>query len=83
MYIVYALLNQQHKKIYIGQTENLEERLRIHNEHTFQGSFTSRYSGEWVVIYSESLKSRQDALRRERELKSYRGRQYIKTFIRG
>jgi predicted GIY-YIG superfamily endonuclease len=46
MFTVYAMYNSDHSKIYVGQTEDLEERLRAHNEHRFNQSYTSRFSGE-------------------------------------
>ncbi|MBI2003231.1 MAG: GIY-YIG nuclease family protein [Candidatus Wildermuthbacteria bacterium] len=81
MFFVYSLFNQKHGKIYIGQTDNLEERMKLHHDRVFRSSFTSRFDGNWILIYRESCPSRKDALRRERELKSYQGRQFIKKFI--
>ncbi len=80
MYVVYAIYNKYADKYYIGQTENLERRLKQHNNHTFAG-YTARYQGEWMVIYEESVSTRSDALRRERQLKSGNGREFIKQFI--
>ncbi len=80
MYTVYAIYNRKHDKIYIGQTQNLKERLRLHQSKIFLG-YTSRYDGKWELIYRESSATRQDALIREKQLKSYRGRVFIKQFI--
>ena len=80
MYTVYALYNIEHQKIYIGQTQDLDTRLKMHNNHVFNG-FTSRFDGDWIVIYSEPVQTRNDALKREKALKSYRGREFIKTHI--
>ncbi len=81
MYIVYAIYNRSAEKFYIGQTNNLDERLRLHNEHAIPGAYTARFKGTWEVIYSEKCTTRVDALHRERELKSYKGRQFVKTHI--
>ncbi len=81
MYSVYALYNKKHNKIYIGQTENLEERLRLHKDKAFQGSYTSRFDGEWSLIYKEETVDREQALVREKQLKSFRGREFIKQHI--
>ncbi len=67
-------------KIYIGQTSNLEERLKLHNDKVFKG-YTSRFDGSWIIVYSEVAVNRGEALRREKQLKSYRGRQFIKQHI--
>ena len=80
MYFVYAVFNQINDKIYIGQTENLNERLRLHNEHML-GGYTSRFSGEWIVIFKEESKTWKQALIREKQLKSFRGREFIRKQI--
>jgi putative endonuclease len=80
MYTVYALYNKENAKTYIGQTENIERRLVQHNTHIFKG-YTSRFSGEWMVIYTESVSTRSEALIREKQLKSGNGRAFVKTFI--
>ena len=80
--VVYAIYNRKNEKIYIGQTRDLEERLRLHNNKAFQG-YTSQFDGPWSVIYSEMVDSRIEALKREKQLKSYRGRQFVKTHIPG
>ncbi len=81
MFYVYAIYNTKHKKIYIGQTGNLEDRIRLHKEKCFVNSYTARFDGEWGLIYKEEVKDRKRALLREKQLKSYRGREFIKTFI--
>jgi putative endonuclease len=81
MFYVYAIYNPQNNKIYIGESENLEERLRLHNNKTFKGSYTSRFSGDWILIYKEKCVNRREARRREKELKSFRGREFIKQYI--
>lgn len=80
MYTVYAIYNQEFNKFYIGQTANLEERLQLHNTKTFRG-YTSRFGGQWTVISSEEHSTRQEALKREKQLKSFQGREFIRGFI--
>jgi len=80
-YVVYALYNIKHKKIYIGQTNDMKIRLDLHNNGEFKHCYTSRFDGVWDIIYQEVVKNRQEALFREKQLKSYRGRQFIKSFI--
>ena len=80
MFYVYALYNSDNGKIYIGQTGDLDKRLVGHNKK--QGNhFTSKLDGEWTLIYKEALNSRKEAIIRERELKSFRGREFIKKYI--
>lgn len=81
MYVVYAIYNRLLDKVYIGQTSDIYKRIKEHNLHTFAG-FTSRFEGKWELIFKESIATRSEALKREKQLKSYRGREFIKTHIR-
>lgn len=80
MYVVYVLYNAQAIRTYTGQTENLTKRIQVHNDHTL-GGYTSRYRGEWVLIYQESVATRSEAIKREKQLKCGNGREYIKQYI--
>ena len=80
MYKVYAIYNQEADKIYIGQTQDLERRLLQHAERTFKG-YTSSFPGKWELIHQESVATRPEALSREKQLKSHRGRDYIRSKI--
>jgi len=81
MFYLYAIYNKKSNKMYIGQTENIEERLKLHNDKTFKASYTSRFDGEWQLIYQEEVATRHQALMREKQLKSFRGREFVKQFI--
>ena len=81
MYFVYALYNADNKKIYVGQTLDLTTRVYEHNNHVHSRSYTSRFSGEWKLFYQEEFSSREEALKRERQLKSYRGREFLKRQV--
>jgi len=81
MFCVYAIYNAKHSKIYIGQASNLAARLEAHRNKTFTNSYTSRFDGEWQLIYSEEITTRHEALAREKQLKSFRGREFVKGFI--
>ena len=81
MFYVYSVYNKKHNKIYIGQTDNLVQRIKLHNDKEFKKSYTARFDGEWILVYKEELGSRIEVLRREKQLKSYRGREFIKNLI--
>jgi len=81
MFWVYIVYNQKNKKFYIGQTEDLEQRLELHNNKVFDKSYTSRFDGNWSLIYKEQCSTRAESLKREKQLKSYQGRQFIKKYI--
>lgn len=81
MFWIYALYNKKHNKIYIGQTRDLEEREYLRETALFKNCYTSRYDGDWALIYKKSTITREQALKREKQLKSYQGRLFIKKFI--
>jgi putative endonuclease len=80
MYFVYALYNKEADKIYIGQTADLDKRLFEHNSK--EGNhFTAKVKGVWKLVRKEEYTDRTSAIKRERQLKSYQGRKFIKKLI--
>jgi len=84
MFYVYTIYNSIRDKIYIGQTADLDEGLKRHNKisKNKSTSFTSKNSGNWKLIYKEEFKTRQEVIKREKELKSFQGRKFIKNLIK-
>jgi putative endonuclease len=82
MYTIYALWNEANNKIYIGQTNNIEIRLQQHQKKFKKGSYTASVNGDWKLVYQEEKESRIDALARERQLKSCKGRQFVRDLIK-
>ena len=81
MFTVYALYNVAHDKLYIGYTSNLEQRILSHNELGKKG-WTIRYR-PWVLFYTEEFASKSEAMRREKELKSGKGREFLRGKLIG
>jgi len=79
MYTVYVLHSKKFDKIYIGYTSDLEGRLVSHNEKGTKG-YTLRYR-PWTLVHTETFTDKKQAMRRERELKSARGRKFIREEI--
>ena len=77
---VYILFSPSHDKIYIGYTSDLEKRLLSHNHLAAKG-YTVRYR-PWVLIHTEGFNTKGEAMKREKELKSGRGRKFIWELIR-
>ena len=77
-FFVYVLQNPGGKR-YIGQTSDLEKRIRQHNDpdHVLTRT-TKRFAGPWRLVYSEECTSRTAALAREKALKSGQGRAWLK-----
>jgi putative endonuclease len=75
MFKVYVLHSASFDKIYIGFSFDLETRILYHNELGKKG-FTLRFR-PWTLVYTETLETKSDAMKRERELKSAQGRKFI------
>ena len=67
-----------HKKIYIGQTNNLELRVAKHNDQKVK---STKDRGIWKLIYKETFKTRSEAMKNEKYLKSGPGRDYLKKLL--
>ncbi len=80
MWIVYVIYNRESKRLYIGETSNLVRRLLEHNQKRGR-HFTAKFIGTWELVYKEAVNTRKEALVREKQLKSYRGREFIKKLI--
>ena len=76
-YVVYVLFSIENDKIYIGFTSNLEQRLLSHNELSTKG-WSVRFR-PWKIIYTEIFKDKASAMKREKELKSFKGREWIRS----
>ncbi|MCL4405943.1 MAG: GIY-YIG nuclease family protein [Patescibacteria group bacterium] len=80
MFWIYVIQNRE-GKIYVGQTNDLDQRLRRHNRLLLfkKNAYTCRNAAsEWKIIYKESYDTRAEALKREKQLKSHQGREFIK-----
>ena len=80
MYTVYVLHSPTFDKIYIGYTSNLIQRLLSHNELATKG-YTIKFR-PWIVVHKEEFEDKSDAMKREKELKSFKGREWIRGKIR-
>ncbi len=79
MFTVYVLYSVVHNKIYIGFTSNLSQRLLSHNELGTKG-YTLKYR-PWELLFKEEFPTKKEALKREKALKSGKGREYIWNII--
>ena len=79
MYKVYALFSPSFNKIYIGYSSDLEQRLISHNKLAIKG-YTVKFR-PWKLVYSEVHTSKKEALSREKQLKSAKGREFIWNIV--
>ena len=78
MYYVYILQSEMDNSFYTGYTNNLERRLKEHNEGK------SRYTSKkipWKIVYSEEFGEKSDAIKREFFLKKQKSREFYLRLI--
>ncbi|MDP2860209.1 MAG: GIY-YIG nuclease family protein [bacterium] len=70
MYFIY-ILRTSSDTLYIGQTNNLEKRLEEHRSKSVKSAKYIRYFDSFNLAYTESYPTRQEAMRREAQLKRW------------
>ncbi len=78
MYYTYILQSKKDNKLYIGQTNNIEDRIDRHN----RGEVSSTKSRRPLkLLASKEFKTRAEAMKMEKYLKSLKGGNEFKKFI--
>ncbi len=79
MWHVYILKSEKIDRFYTGYTENLERRLKEHN-HGKTCSLKAYLPLR--IIYSEEFPTKQEAFRRELQIKKYKGGEAFKRLVK-
>ena len=79
MFYTYVLQSKKDGQFYVGFTKNLELRFEQHN-NGFVDSTKHRRPLE--LIYYDACLSRDDATKREKYLKSYHGKMFLKNRLK-
>ncbi|TAL19739.1 GIY-YIG nuclease family protein [Patescibacteria group bacterium] len=74
MFFVYVLESLLDGKRYIGFTKNLKKRLEEHQKGL---SLSTKFRRPFKLIYFEACTNEEDARRREKYLKTTRGRRFL------
>ena len=73
-YYVYILKSIESDKFYIGQTQNLQDRIKYHNSG--RSNYTKKYI-PWVIFAFKEFSSRSAAMKEETKLKNLKSRKRI------
>jgi putative endonuclease len=79
MNYIYVLKSKKDLKRYIGLTNNLERRLLLHNSGKVKATKNRR---SFELIYFEKFENRTKAAKREKFLKSGKGREYLNSNLK-
>lgn len=69
-YSVY-ILRFTNNSLYIGQTNNLLQRLKDHKSNSSRASKYSKENGKFKLVYTENYSTLLGAMRREKQLKGW------------
>ena len=78
MYYTYIIYSESYDIYYVGQTNNLEDRVNRHNGN--RNKYT-KGKGPWILVFSQKLDSRSEAVKLERKLKSFKNQYTLKAWI--
>lgn len=78
-YYIYVLRSLKDGKNYTGYTKNLKLRFEQHNEGKVESTRDRR---PLVLIYFEGCLDQQDATHREKYLKTYYGKMFLKNRLK-
>lgn len=78
-HFVYVLKSDVDKKFYTGYTKNLKLRLEKHNKGLVESTKNRK---PLKLIYFEACLSQKDATHREKYLKTYYGKMFIKNRLK-
>ena len=79
IYYVYVLKSEKDKNFYTGYTKNLKLRLELHQKGKIE---STKNRGLLKLIYFEGCLNQQDATHREKYLKTYLGKMFLKNRLK-
>ena len=81
MYSCYILHSLKLDSFYVGESDNVSERLKQHNSGFYQGSFTAQTT-DWTIFVVLDCNDRAHARRVERHIKAMKSKEYIRNLHR-
>jgi putative endonuclease len=78
MYCVYILYSELLNSYYVGETEDITERLIQHNTGFYNSAFT-RKANDWKLFYVLECKSRIQSRKIETHIKQMKSKKYFQN----
>jgi len=79
MFYIYILQSKKDKQFYVGYTDDLRNRLKLHNAGRVE---STKDRLPMKLVYYEACLNQQDATHREKYLKTAWGKRYIKARLK-
>ena len=78
MFFIYIIESEVDKSLYVGQTNNIEDRFRRHNAGRNRYTKTK---APWKLLYFKEYETRSEAMKVEKYLKRFKKRNLILKWI--
>ncbi len=78
-YYIYVLKSYKDNKFYVGYTEDLKSRFE---QHTKGRVISTKERRPLELIYSEACLDKKDAMHREKYLKTYHGKLFLRNRLK-
>jgi putative endonuclease len=79
LYHTYILKSESTGRLYIGQTNNLNDRIKRHNSNQ---SLSTSKRGPWILIFSKAFETRAKAVKLEMKLKSWKNPEKVLDWMK-
>ncbi len=80
MHFLYIVYSKSQNKYYVGETNNVEERVVKHNLHFYDNSFT-KIAEDWELKFSFECENKEVAIYLEKFIKKMKSRIFIEKII--
>jgi putative endonuclease len=74
MYTTYILYSETTTKYYVGQTNDLEGRVKRHNSGE---NSSTKHGVPWIILWSEVFETRSAAVLKERKIKGRGAQRFL------
>ena len=80
MHYLYIIFSEKTDKFYIGETHDIESRIKKHKAHSYENSFT-KIADDWKLSLSFECQNRKEALFLEKFIKRIKSKKFIERIV--
>ncbi|MFN2261838.1 MAG: GIY-YIG nuclease family protein [Psychroflexus sp.] len=81
MHFVYIIYSKAVDKFYVGETPDVENRVKLHNDHYFEDAYT-KIAQDWELVLKFECRNRSEAIFIEKFIKRMKSKEFIKKIIK-